>query len=239
MQIIPNLSLLLLTLQGAQAKTHKMKAGALDSSCPPLHIFGARGTGIPPGYDLLLPLVEKLKATYSGATSEAIVYPACGGGSACGGISYGDSARQGTAAVAKAVNDFHARCPNTKFVLMGYSQGGHIIDNALCGGTDPNARITTTDAPISASAAEMIKAVTFMGNPRYQYPMSYDAGTCQSHGFDERPAGFKCAAAAKIQSYCDNGDPYCCMGKQPSVHAEYVTNHGDAALKFINSKLGA
>lgn len=91
-------------------------------SCPSVHIFGARGTGVPPGYDLLLPLVNQLKATYAGATSEAIVYPACGGASSCGGVSYGDSAKQGTAAVATAVNNFHNNCPNTKLVLMGYSQ---------------------------------------------------------------------------------------------------------------------
>lgn len=91
-------------------------------SCPPVHIFGARGTGVPPGYDLLLPLVNQLKATYSGATSEAIVYPACGGQSSCGGVPYGESAKEGATAVATAVNDFHSNCPNTKLVLMGYSQ---------------------------------------------------------------------------------------------------------------------
>lgn len=93
-------------------------------SCPPVHIFGARGTTIPQsnGYDLLLPLVNQLKSTYAGATSEAIVYPACGGQSSCGGVSYSDSAKQGAAAVATAVNNFHNNCPNTKLVLMGYSQ---------------------------------------------------------------------------------------------------------------------
>ncbi|KAG6034927.1 hypothetical protein E4U41_006304 [Claviceps citrina] len=208
------------------------------SSCPRVHIFGARGTGIPPGYDLLLPLVQRLKLTHPGATSEAIEYPACGGGAACGGISYGDSARAGTAAVAKAVNDFHEKCPETKFVLMGYSQGGHIIDNALCGGEDPNAKIPAgTVAPISSSAAEMIVAATFMGTPRFQAGLSYEVGTCKAHGFDARPTGFTCASAAKIQSYCDEGDPYCCMGKMPLVHGSYVTTYGADALAFINSKL--
>jgi acetylxylan esterase len=92
----------------------------IAQSCPSVHIFGARGTGVPPGYDLLLPLVNQLKATYAGATSEAIVYPACGGQASCGGIAYGESAKEGTAAT--AVNNFQRNCPNTKLVLMGYSQ---------------------------------------------------------------------------------------------------------------------
>lgn len=95
---------------------------ALADPCPPVHILAARGTGVPPGYDLLLPLVEELKSRHPGATSEAIVYPACGGEPSCGGIPYGHSARLGTAAVARAVNDFRAMCPRTKLVLMGYSQ---------------------------------------------------------------------------------------------------------------------
>lgn len=59
---------------------------------------------------------------YPGTTSEAIQYPACGGQSSYDGVSYANSAVQGTAAVAKAVNAFNAKCPNTILVLIGYSQ---------------------------------------------------------------------------------------------------------------------
>ncbi|KAG5961484.1 hypothetical protein E4U58_004251 [Claviceps cyperi] len=208
-----------------------------DSSCPEIHIIGARGTGIPPGYDLLLPLVNTLKAKYSGSTSEYLDYPACGGAAACGGLSYGDSARAGTKAIAQAVSSFNSKCPNTKFVLMGYSQGGHVIDNALCGGEDPNARITDTTAPIPSNVAEKIVAATFMGNPRYQVGLPYDVGTCKASGFDARPQGFTCTYADKIQSYCDNGDPYCCKGQDAATHGAYVTRYGDKALQFIESKL--
>lgn len=91
-------------------------------SCPDIHIFGARETTVSPGYGSAGALIDQIKAAHSGATSEAIAYPACGGQSSCGGIAYGDSAKQGTNAVASAVNSFNQQCPSSQIVLVGYSQ---------------------------------------------------------------------------------------------------------------------
>lgn len=91
-------------------------------SCPGVHVFGARETTAPAGYGTSQGLVNMVTQAYPGATAEAITYPACGGQGQCGGVSYDDSANQGTAAVVKAVTDFHTKCPDTKIVLIGYSQ---------------------------------------------------------------------------------------------------------------------
>src|SRR5688500_10744958 len=95
-------------------------------SCPAVHVFGARETTVPQsqGFGTSSGLVNMVTQAYSGATAEAMVYPACGGQSQCGGISYDSSATQGTAAVVKAVTAFNQKCPNTKIVLIGYSQVG-------------------------------------------------------------------------------------------------------------------
>src|SRR6187549_719807 len=96
--------------QGTQARTHTsiMKAVAvlpilaglvsstpfdLESrqSCPKVHVFGARETTVPQGYGTSQGLVNMVTQAYSGATAEAIVYPACGGQSNCGGVSYENS----------------------------------------------------------------------------------------------------------------------------------------------------
>lgn len=91
-------------------------------SCPGVHVFGARETTVGPGFGSSSTVVNLVLAAYPGSTSEAITYPACGGQASCGGIEYGTSANQGTAAVASAVNSFNSRCPNTQIVLVGYSQ---------------------------------------------------------------------------------------------------------------------
>lgn len=91
-------------------------------SCPNIHVFGARETTAPPGYGSSETVVNLVLNGYSGATAEAIDYPACGGQSSCGGASYSSSVRQGINSVASTVNSFNSRCPDTKLVLVGYSQ---------------------------------------------------------------------------------------------------------------------
>lgn len=91
-------------------------------SCPSVHIFGARETTAAAGYGSAGTVVNEILSAYPGSTAEAIVYPACGGGSSCGGVSYSSSASQGTTAVCNAVSAYAAKCPSTKLVLVGYSQ---------------------------------------------------------------------------------------------------------------------
>ncbi|TGO10807.1 hypothetical protein BTUL_0125g00210 [Botrytis tulipae] len=209
------------------------------AACPEIHVFGARETTAPAGYGTAGVVVNLILAAHSGSTSEAINYPACGGQSSCGGVSYGNSVVAGVAAVAAAVNKFHTQCPSTKLVLVGYSQGGEIMDDAFCGGGDANNGLTDTSIPIQASAINMIKAAIFMGNPRYIYGLSYEVGTCRAHGFAPRPSGFSCPSASKIKSYCDAADPYCCTGSDANTHQGYGTEYGQQALTFVNAQLAS
>ncbi|KAF9052082.1 putative acetylxylan esterase precursor [Panaeolus papilionaceus] len=212
---------------------------AFAQSCPGVHVFGARETTVSPGYGTAGVVVNLVLGAYPGSTAEAISYPACGGQSSCGGVSYANSVQQGVRAVASAVNSFNTRCPNTQLVLVGYSQGGQIFDDAFCGGGDSNEGISDTSIPIQASAVNMIKAAIFMGDPRHIPGLSYNVGTCNANGFAPRPSGFKCPSASKIQSYCDAADPYCCNGNDANTHQGYGNKYGQAALTFIKSKLSA
>ncbi|KUJ13762.1 carbohydrate esterase family 5 protein [Mollisia scopiformis] len=210
-----------------------------QSGCPNIHIFGARETTAPAGYGTAGVVVNLVLGAYSGSTAEAINYPACGGQSSCGGDSYSQSVAAGVSAVVTAVNGYAAKCPSTQLVLVGYSQGSEIFDVALCGGGDPNQGITNTAVLFSSAALANIKAAVFMGDPLYHTGLPYNVGTCAAGGFDARPSGFTCPNAAKIQSYCDATDPYCCNGNDANTHQGYGTEYGQAALKFIEGKLSS
>ncbi|VDC04512.1 unnamed protein product [Peniophora sp. CBMAI 1063] len=216
-------------------------ANVLDSraTCPQVHVFGARETTVPPGYGTAGPVVNSILSAFPGATAEAITYPACGGQASCGSVSYASSAVQGVAAVASQVNAFNTQCPDTFLVLVGYSQGGQIMDDAYCGGGDTNEGLSNTAIPISAAAQKKIAAAIFMGDPRHIPGLSYNVGTCQASGFAPRPAGFQCPYASNIQSYCDAADPYCCNGNDANTHQGYATEYGSVALTFVKNKLNA
>ncbi|KAJ5458318.1 hypothetical protein N7475_009706 [Penicillium sp. IBT 31633x] len=206
-------------------------------TCPGVHIFGARETTAAAGYGSSNTVVNGLLSAYSGSTAEAINYPACGGQATCGGVSYSSSVAQGIAAVASAVNSYNSQCPSTKLVLVGYSQGGEIMDAALCGGGVPNQGYTNTAVQLSASAVNMVKAAIFMGDPLYVAGLSYNVGTCAAGGFDARPSGFYCPSSSKIQSYCDSPDPYCCNGSNQATHQGYGAQYGAQAIAFAKGKL--
>lgn len=162
--------LILSLLLGATASASPLTE---RQSCPPVHIFGARETTVPQGYGTSAGLVNSIQSAYPGSTKEAIVYPACGGQSNCGGVSYDNSASQGTAAVVRAVTNLNQRCPDTKIVLVGYSQGGQIMDNALCGGAG---------ATLTGNALKAVKAAIFMGDPHNVAGLPYNVGTCRAKG---------------------------------------------------------
>ncbi|KAI1128625.1 cutinase-domain-containing protein [Nemania abortiva] len=201
-------------------------------SCPSIYIFGARETTVAPGYGTAGGLVNQVLAAYPGSQASPIDYPACGGQASCGGVPYDQSATQGTAAVVSAVTSLNTRCPSTQIVLIGYSQGGQIMDNALCGG----AGATLTGAALAA-----VKVAIFMGDPHNVAGLPYNVGTCTAGGFAARPSGFQCAPASPsiIKSYCDSTDPYCCNGNDANSHQQYVVKYGAQALDFIKSKLSS
>jgi acetylxylan esterase len=158
-----------------------------QGNCPKLHIFGARETTAPAGYGTSQSIVQAVQQAHPGATTEALNYPACGGQSQCGGIQYGDSVKRGTAAAAQAINAFNKRCPDTEIVLVGYSQGGQVFDNAVCGGGDSNSGISETASPLTESAQKMVKAAVFLGDPRHIPGSSYNVGTCRANGVSFHP----------------------------------------------------
>ncbi|KAK6828543.1 hypothetical protein PG987_011884 [Apiospora arundinis] len=202
--------------------------------CPKIRVFGARETLQPQGFGTTKSVVDSILGAHNGsATAEDIIYPAAGKSNA----EYEASAKAGVEAVVRQTKSFADMCPQAKIVMVGYSQGAQIMDDALCGGS--SAAGGNTQAPRVADMLDSrIAAVIMMGNPRHADGLSYNVGTAQADGFAARPQGFECPAfAARIQSYCDSDDPFCAKGNDTEAHQAYGQRYGQEALKFVQKKL--
>ncbi|KAI1644818.1 carbohydrate esterase family 5 protein [Daldinia loculata] len=202
-------------------------------SCAKLHVIAARETTVPQGFGSSQAMIQLIQGAYPGTTSEAIVYPAAGGDA------YGSSVTAGIKAVVDQVSAFTKKCPNTTVVMVGYSQGSQIMDDAFCGGPDGSS-LSGTAAPLPADVGTHVKAVIFMGDPRNVPGLSYNVGTAKAGGFAARPSGYQCPVYAdRIQSYCDAEDPYCSNGNDAQHHQQYVQIYGQQALAFVKQKVGS
>lgn len=103
----------------------------------------------------------------------------------------------------------------------------------------------------------LVSAVTVFGDPSFTHGQSFDAGTdtttngvsigprssvvLDADSYNKifaRSAGGTSLAllntyAAKIKSYCDNGDVYCASGDDSTAHSEEIPTWGTAAVTFI------
>lgn len=150
------------------------------AACPDLHVFGARETTAPPGFGTAGPVVDAILAAFPGATSEAIDYPAAGDDA------YAASVQAGVQAVVDQVDGFVADCPDAQVVLVGYSQGGQIMDDAICGGGDPNFGVEDERVPLSKDSVAAIKAVVLLGDPRHTPGLPFNVGTSTAPGVSRR-----------------------------------------------------
>ncbi|KAI1106296.1 carbohydrate esterase family 5 protein [Jackrogersella minutella] len=202
-------------------------------SCAKVHVLGARESTVPQGYGSSQAMIQLIQGAYSGTTSEAIVYPAAGGDA------YSSSVTAGIKAVVSQVSAYVEKCPDSAVVVVGYSQGGQITDDAFCGGPDGSS-MSETASPLPADVGTHVKAIIMMGNPRNVPGLSYNVGTAQAGGFAARPSGYTCPVYSdRIKSYCDSQDPYCSNGNDAQHHQQYVQIYGQQALAFVKEKVGS
>jgi acetylxylan esterase len=96
--------------------------------CTEVHIIVARASTEAPGYGTSKTLVDMIKKVLPAKfiSTEAIAYPATL-------ESYVESFTKGVNALTERLKTYTAACPNSKLVLIGYSQGAHVIGDTLCG----------------------------------------------------------------------------------------------------------
>jgi len=85
---------------------------------------------------------------------------------------------QGVGALEQALANYTAACPNTPIVIHGYSEGGVVVTNTICGGSSPWTGPATSQA---ASYADNVIAVILYGEETRAAGQAWNLGSCQSN----------------------------------------------------------
>lgn len=84
---------------------------------------------------------------------------------------YINSVNVGVARLAAEVENLASSCPSTNILLVGYSQGAHVISNMLSGSNPP----AFTTVSLSPGARAHIKAVVLLASPSFRPGQSWNA----------------------------------------------------------------
>lgn len=82
----------------------------------------------------------------------------------------------GTIALQQALANYTAACPTTPIVLHGYSEGGVVLANTICGGATPFA----ISSPAPTTYLNNVIAVIYYGEETRNAGLSYDLGGCET-----------------------------------------------------------
>lgn len=92
----------------------------------------------------------------------------------------------GVANLKKAIGAYTQQCPQSKLVLMGYSQGGAVLVDTLCGGG--GRQVGPATPGLTLEEGKLIKAAVSMGDPRFVPGTKYDLGTNRGRGGVSSPS---------------------------------------------------
>jgi hypothetical protein len=91
-----------------------------------LHLIVARGSAEPPGLGRIGVVAGNVTEEIPGSTVSAVDYPATFD-------AYFASVHTGDVAMSGMIASYIAACPSSKIALLGYSQGGQVAMDVVCG----------------------------------------------------------------------------------------------------------
>ncbi|KAJ3577841.1 hypothetical protein NPX13_g2724 [Xylaria arbuscula] len=193
------------------------------------YMLAARGSNEDPGEGPLVQITDAVKALVPDSTSVAIDYPAA----IYDDGTYPVSVYQGIDDTIEKIQDYVAACgASSRIVLLGYSQGGNVMTDALAGG------VLKPD-PITEDYRSYIKAVVTFGDPTFTTGQSFDVGTATKSGIFSRGGDsleLLNTYSSVLQMYCQDHDTFCATGSSLDVHYDEVPTFAQAATDFIVSK---
>ncbi|MGA7053446.1 MAG: cutinase family protein [Mycobacterium sp.] len=195
---------------------------AAAEPCPDVEVVFARGTTEPPGVGRVgQNFVDTLRSHIG--TKSLGVYP----------VNYPattdfPTAVDGISDAGTHVESMAARCPKTKIVLGGYSQGAAVMGFVTYSQVPDGAHLIQALQPMPPEVADHVAAVALFGKPSSQF-MSI---------INEPPITIGPAYAAKTIDLCVPNDPVCSGSGVPAAHRQYVeAGMVDQAADFAAGRL--
>lgn len=106
-----------------------------------VHMIVARASTEAAGEGATGQLATLIASYLPGSDSVAVDYPATL-------TDYANSETSGVVAMTALIEEYVDSCPQSKIVLLGYSQGAHVIGDVLCGTSEVG---LNTTAPLSST----------------------------------------------------------------------------------------
>ncbi|KAG8349407.1 hypothetical protein FVEN_g12374 [Fusarium venenatum] len=138
---------------------------------------------------------------------------------------YKPSQTEGVRALTEVVQQYVARCPRTKMIILGFSQ----VETTNL--QDPDRLYLLIDW-------EPVAAIVLMGDPSTTKGQAFHVGSSKGDGIFPHQKPNRCHyVSGKAVSFCDVGDPFCeAGGHDLSTHMRYVSAaYGQMATDFAVS----
>ncbi|CAJ2499869.1 Uu.00g027220.m01.CDS01 [Anthostomella pinea] len=227
---------LLLALAAATPNTSQQKR---QEACSAVHIFLARGNNEPyPGRQGVL--VDAICEGLESCDYEGVMFNNALETNYCTAVAEG--AVNGVA----QMEDYYQRCPDTKLVLSGYSQGAQVVGDIIGGGGgsffDGCVQPESAGLDPYSGAGTMLTAALTFGDVRHtaNQPFNTLGGASRNSGFPR--SGTQLANlnrfADVIQDYCADDDIVCASGDSVADHLNYFDVYTQQAADWVKMKLG-
>jgi len=206
-----------------------------DAPCADAVIVMARGNNAPYQDSRTFPFVDatcgKLRAQGKTCDFIEVVFDTMQNGDYCTQIATGVTNGQ------REIIDFNKKCPCTKLILNGFSQGAWIMGDILAG-PGGCSQITTgldrTTSPGNAVAAALVWGdVMHRANQPYNV---LDGADLEKNGRGADSLERLNRYSDVLRSYCAKGDPICTNGDDVEKHLNYFELYTDDASTWAVGK---
>src|SRR3954451_8556053 len=186
--------------------------------CPDVEVVFARGTGESPGVGGVgQAFVDSFRSQVGGKSVGVYAVNYLASGDFSDGIAFANTVVDGIRDESNHVESMAARCPNTRMVLGGYSQGAVVTGFVTTDSVPPGVPALAVPAPMPPDVADHVAAVALFGTPSPAFLQSYGAP----------PITIGPLYVPKTTQLCAQGDTICDGtpgGGATVAHALYPVN---------------